>query len=87
MANVVRMPRMTDTMETGLIVKWHKDIGDEVKVDDLILEIETDKALMDLESYWKGYLLYKGAPEGERLEIDSILCIIGNKNENIDGLY
>lgn len=87
MANVVRMPRMTDTMETGLIIKWHKDIGDEVKVDDPILEIETDKALMDLESYWKGYLLYKGASEGERLEIDSILCIIGNKNENIDGLY
>ena len=86
MAEVIRMPRMTDTMQSGMIVEWHKEIGDKIKPDDLICEIKTDKAVMDFESWWDGYLLYKGGETGQDLKTDAILCIIGKLGENIDEL-
>lgn len=86
MAEIIRMPRLTDTMEHGKIVQWYKKIGDKIKVDDSIVEIETDKAAMDLESYWKGYLLYQGGTDNDVINVNDILCIIGNENENIDDL-
>lgn len=86
MAEIIRMPRLTDTMEHGKIVQWYKKIGDKIKVDDSIVEIETDKAAMDLESYWKGYLLYQGVQDNGIINVNEILCIIGNENENIDDL-
>ena len=67
MAEVIRMPRLTDTMEHGIILQWYKQIGDQIKVDDPIVEIETDKAAMDLDSYWKGYLLYQGGQNGNEI--------------------
>lgn len=86
MAEIIRMPRLTDTMECGKIVQWYKNVGDKIKVDDSIVEIETDKAAMDLESYWKGYLLYQGGTDNDVINVNDILCIIGNENENIDDL-
>ena len=87
MAEIIRMPRLTDTMEHGKIIKWYKQIGDKIKVDDSIVEIETDKAAMDLESYWKGYLLYQGGQVGDEIHVNDILCIIGNENENINDFF
>ena len=87
MAEIIRMPRLTDTMEHGKIIKWYKQIGDKIKVDDSIVEIETDKAAMDLESYWRGYLLYQGGQIGDEINVNDILCIIGNENENINDFF
>ncbi|MGE8242659.1 MAG: biotin/lipoyl-containing protein, partial [Sphingobacterium sp.] len=64
MAEVVRMPKMSDTMTEGVIAKWHKNVGDKVNSGDLVAEIETDKATMDFESYQEGTLLYIGPKEG-----------------------
>ena len=83
----ILMPRMTDTMETGLLVTWFVKVGDYVKSGDIIAEIETDKAAMDLESYWKGYLLYQGGQNGNEIIVNDILCIIGEQNENINDLF
>ncbi|GIV34799.1 MAG: dihydrolipoamide acetyltransferase component of pyruvate dehydrogenase complex [Chitinophagales bacterium] len=80
------MPRMSDTMEEGTIVSWHKKVGDKVNIGDLLAEIETDKATMDFESPAAGTLLYIGAKEGQAVPIDAILAIIGEKGENIDHL-
>ena len=87
MAEIIRMPRLTDTMEHGIILQWYKQIGDQIKVDDSIVEIETDKAAMDLDSYWKGYLLYQGGQNGNEINVNDILCIIGEQNENINDLF
>jgi pyruvate dehydrogenase E2 component (dihydrolipoamide acetyltransferase) len=86
MAEVVRMPKMSDTMTEGVVVKWHKKVGDKVKSGDLVAEIETDKATMEFESYQEGTLLYIGIPEGQAAAVDSILAILGNEGEDYKSL-
>ena len=80
MAEIVRMPKMSDTMTEGVIAKWHKKVGDTVKSGELMAGIETDKATMDYESFNTGTLLYVGAKEKEAVKINSVLAIIGEKN-------
>lgn len=86
MAEIVRMPKMSDTMTEGVIAKWHKKVGDSVKSGELMAEIETDKATMDYESFNTGTVLYIGANEGQAVQIDDILAIIGNKGEDYKAL-
>jgi len=86
MAEIVRMPKMSDTMNEGVIAKWHKSIGDSVKSGELMAEIETDKATMDYESYNSGTVLYLGAKEGETIKIDDILAIVGKPGEDYSAL-
>ena len=82
MAEVVKMPKMSDTMTEGVIAKWHKKVGDKVKSGDLMAEIETDKATMDFESYQEGTLLYIGAQEGSAAPVDSVIAVIGDEGED-----
>lgn len=86
MAEIIRMPKMSDTMTEGVIAKWHKKVGDQVKAGELMAEIETDKATMDYESYNEGTILYLGAKEGETVKVDDILAIIGKKGEDYKAL-
>jgi pyruvate dehydrogenase E2 component (dihydrolipoamide acetyltransferase) len=86
MAEIIRMPKMSDTMTEGVIAAWHKKVGDTVKSGDVLAEVETDKATMDLESYQDGTLLYIGPKEKDAVPVDGILAIIGEKGENIDAL-
>lgn len=87
MDEVVLMPRLSDTMTEGVIAAWHKNIGDDVKKGDLLAEIETDKATMDLESYKNGKLLYIGAQKGEKIAVNALLCIIGDQSKvNVDAI-
>ncbi|SDL17751.1 pyruvate dehydrogenase E2 component (dihydrolipoamide acetyltransferase) [Catalinimonas alkaloidigena] len=86
MAQIVKMPKMSDTMEEGVIAAWHKKIGDKVEAGDLMAEVETDKATMDYESYDEGTLLYIGAEEGESIPVDGVLAILGEEGEDISGL-
>jgi len=79
-AEIVLMPKMSDTMSEGVIAKWHKKIGDTVKSGELLAEVETDKATMDYESYNNGTLLYIGANEKEAVKVNDVLAIIGEKN-------
>jgi pyruvate dehydrogenase E2 component (dihydrolipoamide acetyltransferase) len=81
MEEVVLMPRLSDTMTEGVIAAWHKNVGDKVKKGDILAEIETDKATMELESYKNGTLLYQGAKKGEKIEVNALLCIIGEKGK------
>jgi pyruvate dehydrogenase E2 component (dihydrolipoamide acetyltransferase) len=81
MEEVVLMPRLSDTMTEGVIASWHKNIGDTVKKGDILAEIETDKATMELESYKNGTLLYTGAKKGEKIQVNELLCIIGEKDK------
>ena len=76
---VVLMPRLSDTMTEGVIASWNKNVGDKVKKGDILAEIETDKATMELESYKNGTLLYQGAAKGEKIQVNELLCIIGDK--------
>jgi pyruvate dehydrogenase E2 component (dihydrolipoamide acetyltransferase) len=86
MAEIVRMPKMSDTMTEGVIAKWHKKVGDTVKTGELMAEIETDKATMDYESFNAGTVLYLGAKEGEPVQINGVLAIVGNKGEDYSAL-
>ena len=86
MAEIVRMPKMSDTMTEGVIAKWHKKVGDTVKSGELMAEIETDKATMDYESFNAGTVLYLGAKEGEAVAINGVLAIVGNKGEDFSAL-
>jgi pyruvate dehydrogenase E2 component (dihydrolipoamide acetyltransferase) len=81
MEEVVLMPRLSDTMTEGVIAAWHKNVGDKVKKGDILAEIETDKATMELESYKNGILLYQGAAKGEKIQVNDLLCIIGEKGK------
>lgn len=81
MEEVVLMPRLSDTMEEGVIAAWHKKVGDAVKKGEVLAEIETDKATMELESYKNGTLLYIGAQKGEKIPVNGLLCIIGEKGK------
>ena len=86
MAEIVRMPKMSDTMTEGVIAKWHKKVGDTVKSGELMAEIETDKATMDYESFNSGTVLYLGAEEGQAIQVNDVLAIVGNKGEDYKGL-
>ena len=86
MAEVIRMPRMSDTMEEGVIASWLKKVGDEVKSGDVLAEVETDKATMELEAYDDGVLLYIGVEDKQSVPVDGVLAVIGEKGENIDDL-
>ena len=86
MAEVVNMPRLSDTMTEGVVAKWHKNVGDQVSEGDLLAEIETDKATMEFESFQEGFLLHIGVAEGAKAPVDSILAILGEKGEDIKEL-
>lgn len=82
MAEIVKMPKMSDTMTEGVLAKWHKKVGDKVKSGDVLAEVETDKATMDMESYWDGTLLYIGVEEGKAVPVDAIMAVIGKEGED-----
>ena len=86
MAEIIRMPKMSDTMTDGVIASWHKKVGDKVKSGDVLAEVETDKATMELESYQDGTLLYIGPKVKESVPVNGVIAIIGKEGENIDGL-
>jgi pyruvate dehydrogenase E2 component (dihydrolipoamide acetyltransferase) len=85
MAEVILMPRLSDTMTEGVIAAWHKKVGDKVKKGELLAEIETDKATMELESYKDGTLLHLGGDKGAKIQVDDLLAILGNPGEDISG--
>lgn len=86
MAEVVKMPKMSDTMTEGVIAKWHKKVGDKVNAGDLIAEVETDKATMDFESYQEGTLLYIGPKEGEAVPVNAVIAVLGEEGEDYQAL-
>jgi pyruvate dehydrogenase E2 component (dihydrolipoamide acetyltransferase) len=86
MAEVILMPRLSDTMTEGVIAAWHKKVGETVKKGDLLAEIETDKATMELESYQDGVLLHIGTPRGGKLQVNDLLAIFGKAGEDITAL-
>ncbi len=86
MAEVIRMPKMSDTMEEGVIASWLKKVGDQISSGDILAEVETDKATMELESYEDGTLLYIGIKEKEAAPVDGIIAIIGEKGEDYSAL-
>ncbi|CAM3309759.1 pyruvate dehydrogenase complex dihydrolipoamide acetyltransferase [Aequorivita lipolytica] len=86
MAEVINMPRLSDTMEEGTVATWLKKVGDTVKEGDILAEIETDKATMEFESFHEGTLLHIGINEGETAPVDTLLAIIGKKDEDISDL-
>jgi len=86
MDEVVLMPRLSDTMTEGVIASWNKKVGDNVKKGEVLAEIETDKATMELESYKDGVLLYQGAQPGEKIEVNALLCIIGKQGFDVDAV-
>src|ERR1700744_1173228 len=86
MAEIIRMPKLSDTMTEGVVAEWHKKIGDAVKNGDLLADIETDKATMEFESFQEGTLLYIGVEKGKTAPVDSILAIVGKQGEDVSAL-
>lgn len=86
MAEVIRMPLLSDTMTEGKIISWNKKVGDKVKSDDVLAEVETDKATMEVNGYVDGTLLYIGVPAGEAAKINQIIAIVGKAGEDYKGL-
>lgn len=82
MAEAILMPRMSDTMTEGVIVEWHKKVGDKIKPGDLLAEVETDKATMELESYNEGTLLYIGVEKGKSVAVEGVLAVVGKEGED-----
>jgi len=82
MAEVVKMPKMSDTMTEGVLAKWHKKVGDKIKSGDLLAEIETDKATMDFESFQDGTILYLGVQEGAAVPVDGVIAVLGKDGED-----
>src|ERR1700760_2209849 len=82
MAEVVKMPKMSDTMTEGVLAKWHKKVGDKIKAGDVLAEVETDKATMDFESYQEGTLLFIGVPEGQAVPVDAVIAVLGKEGED-----
>ncbi len=82
MAEVIKMPKMSDTMTEGVLAKWHKKVGDKIKSGDVLAEVETDKATMDMDSYWDGTLLYIGVEEGKAVPVDAIVAVVGKEGED-----
>jgi pyruvate dehydrogenase E2 component (dihydrolipoamide acetyltransferase) len=83
MAEVINMPRLSDTMEEGTVAAWLKQVGDTIEEGDILAEIETDKATMEFESFNEGVLLHIGINEGETAKVDTLLAIIGEAGEDI----
>jgi pyruvate dehydrogenase E2 component (dihydrolipoamide acetyltransferase) len=86
MAEVINMPKMSDTMTEGVIVSWLKNVGDDIKPGDILAEVETDKATMELENFVKGTLLHIGIPAGGSVPVDALIAIVGQKGEDISAL-
>ncbi|UGS24069.1 pyruvate dehydrogenase complex dihydrolipoamide acetyltransferase [Flavobacterium channae] len=86
MAQIITMPRLSDTMTEGVVASWLKKVGDTIKTGDILAEIETDKATMEFESFYDGVLLHIGIQEGESAPVDSLLAIIGAAGEDISAL-
>lgn len=86
MAEVIRMPRLSDTMVEGKIVSWNKKVGDKIKPGDVLADVETDKATMELESYNDGVLLHIGVEAGSAVQVDGILAVIGKEGEDFASL-
>ena len=86
MAEIINMPRLSDTMEEGTVAAWLKKVGDKIEEGDILAEIETDKATMEFESFHEGVLLHIGVQEGETTKVDQLLAIIGEEGEDISGL-
>lgn len=86
MAEIINMPRLSDTMEEGTVAAWLKKVGDKIEEGDILAEIETDKATMEFESFHEGTLLHIGVHEGETTKVDQLLAIIGEEGEDISGL-
>jgi len=86
MAEIVRMPKLSDTMTEGVVAAWHKKVGDVVESGELLAEIETDKATMEFESFQDGVLLHIGVQTGDAAPVDGVLCILGKKGEDIKKL-
>ena len=83
MAEIVRMPKLSDTMTEGVVAAWHKKVGDPVKSGDILAEIETDKATMEFESFVDGVLLHIGVEKGKTAPVDSLLAILGKEGEDV----
>lgn len=86
MAEIITMPRLSDTMTEGVVAQWLKKVGDKISEGDILAEIETDKATMEFESFNEGTLLYIGLKDGESAPVDSLLAIIGDEGEDIDAI-
>jgi pyruvate dehydrogenase E2 component (dihydrolipoamide acetyltransferase) len=86
MAEIVRMPKLSDTMTEGTVAKWHKKVGDKVKSGDLLADIETDKATMEFESFQDGILLHIGIPEKQAVPVDAIIAVLGKEGEDIKAI-
>ena len=86
MAELIKMPRLSDTMEEGTVATWFKKVGDKVEEGEILAEIETDKATMEFESFYEGTLLYIGINENETAKVDAPLAIIGEPGEDIDSI-
>jgi pyruvate dehydrogenase E2 component (dihydrolipoamide acetyltransferase) len=86
MAEIVKMPKLSDTMTEGVVAAWHKKVGDKVKSGELLAEIETDKATMEFESFVDGVLLYIGIQKGQSAPVDSLLAIFGKEGEDVSAL-
>ena len=86
MAEIVRMPKLSDTMTEGVVASWLKQVGDEVESGEILAEIETDKATMEFESFFDGVLLHIGVEQGSMAPVDSLLCILGEKGEDISAV-
>ncbi|WP_317208081.1 biotin/lipoyl-containing protein, partial [Tenacibaculum piscium] len=86
MATIINMPRLSDTMEEGVVASWLKNVGDSIEEGDILAEIETDKATMEFESFHEGVLLHIGVQEGESAPVDTLLAIVGEKGEDISSL-
>lgn len=86
MAEIIEMPKLSDTMTEGVVAEWHKKVGDSVKTGELLAEIETDKATLEFESFFDGVLLHIGIEKGQAAPVNSLLAIIGQKGEDISAL-
>ena len=84
MADVITMPRLSDTMEEGTIVEWFKQVGDEIAQGDILAEVETDKANMELESFYEGKLLYVGIEQGDVVPVDNVIAVVGEEGEDYE---
>ena len=86
MAEIVYMPKLSDTMTEGVVASWNKKIGDPVEAGEILAEIETDKATMEFESFYDGFLLHIGVDTGSKAPVNSILAIIGEKDEDVKSI-
>ena len=86
MAEIVRMPKLSDTMTDGVIAKWHKKVGDKVKSGELLADIATDKATMEFESFQDGVLIHIGVQEKQSIPVDSIIAILGKGGEDVNAI-